>query len=172
MFMNDRMDAGDIIFQKEMPIDHDDSAGSLHDKLAEQGAALLIQTLRAFSGKRVTRTPQIESEATFAPKLSKSDGRIDWTKSAKEIYDKIRGFNPWPVCWCKISENKLRVFKVRVEQLSGRQGEALDISGDGPLIGAGKKSVRLLEVQPQGKEIMSGVAYLCGHGMQKGDMLK
>lgn len=177
MYMSRRMDAGDIILQKEILIDPEDTAGSLHDKLAEAGADLMSRTLKAVREGRVTLTPQVEAEATFAPKLSKEDGRIDWTKPAREIYNMVRGFNPWPSCWCIVQSGKekngtLKILKVRVDDVRGRAGEVIDASGEGPLIGTGEKAVRLLEVQPEGKKAMSGAAYLRGHGMKVGNVLK
>lgn len=179
IFMSERMDAGDIILQKEVAIGHEDTAGSLHDKLAQEGAVLLSRTVEAIHSGRVTRTQQVEAEATFAPKLKREDGRIDWTKPAGEIYNRVRGFNPWPVCWCAAPTNRvrgektarLRVLKVRVENDSAQPGEVIDVSGGGPLVGTGEKSVRLLEVQPEGRKVMNGVAYLRGHGLKIGDMI-
>lgn len=194
MFMSEGMDDGDIILQKEVAIGREDTAGSLYDRLAQEGAVLLSETVEAIRNGRAIRIPQIGTEATFAPKLNKEDGRIDWSRPAEEIYNKVRGFNPWPCCWCfapvkggqppshrsgvmagqggqeeKKKNGKLRVFRVRVEEAEGKFGEVVDMSGDGPLVGTGDKSVRLLEVQPEGKKVMSGDAYLRGHGLKVGD---
>ena len=197
MFMSEGMDDGDIILQKEVAIGREDTAGSLNYRLAQEGAILLSETVEAIRNGRAIRIPQIGTEATFASKLSKEDGRIDWTKPAEEIYNRVRGFSPWPCCWCiapvnrgqpaspgpalpeatpchgsqeeKKKNGKLRVFRVRVEEAEGKSGEVIDVSGDGPLVGTGDKSVRLLEVQPEGKKVMSGDAYLRGHGLKVGD---
>lgn len=182
VFMGERIDDGDIILQKEIAIDPDDTAGSLHDRLAKEGAAVLAEAVENIRMGRVTRTPQTEAEATFAPKLSKKDGRIDWTRPAEEIYNRVRGFNPWPVCWCLpkgITDRaiekggaRLRVLKVCIEDAEGGPGEVMDVSGDGPLVAAGDKAVRLLEVQPEGHKVMNSAAYLHGHAMQVGDIIQ
>jgi len=207
MFMNERMDAGDVILQKEVIIGPDDTAGSLHDKLAEEGAVVLSRTLDALREGRVTRTSQVESQATFAPKLSKEDGRIDWTEPAERIYNKVRGFNPWPCCFCEVPElsagrqpgigkrekdsadrralkiehrtgtgkravRRLRVLRVMIENATASAGEMIDVTGDGPLVGTGTGAVRLLEVQPEGRNVMNGADYLRGHDLKIGDVFR
>ncbi len=178
MFMSETMDAGDIIMQKEVAVDAHDTAGSLHDKLALEGAAIIVKTIEALRNNQVTRIRQNDSEVTFAPKLTKKDGKIDWTIPAEEIYNRVRGFNPWPMCWCNTLREEngslqiLRVLDVRVEDVQGDPGKVLNIEGEGPLIGTGRKSVRLLTVQPEGKRIMSGNSYVCGHNMKIGQVIE
>jgi methionyl-tRNA formyltransferase len=182
MFMNERMDAGDIILQRKIEIAPNDNAGTLHEKLAKESGLALVDALTTIAGNNPSRTPQVETEATYAPKLKKEDGRIEWTRPAEEIYNRIRAFNPWPTCFCHRKERPgaararanalvLRVLRSAVEQGNGRPGEVLDVEGEGPLVAAGKSAVRLLEVQPVGKKVMSGAAFICGHDLQKGDML-
>jgi len=177
MFMNERMDAGDIILQREVAIDDGDTAGTLHDRLAEEGATCLGQTVAALRKGRVERTPQDTAEVTFAPKLSRADGRIDWEMPAVDIHNRVRGFNPWPCCHCVApgphgAPGSLRVLRTRVEPRGGTPGSVLDTSGDGPLVGTGAEALRLLEVQPAGGKAMGGAAYLRGHDVGVGDELK
>ena len=192
MFMNEGMDEGDLIMQKDVNIDVVDTAGSLHDKLAKNGAAVLTEVVEKIRTGQVPRTPQVDAEATYAPKLSKDDGRINWTLPAEAIYNKVRAFNPWPVCWSSLptgmnerskrpqgsnsqekekAQARLRILAVRIENSEGAAGEVMDMSGDGPLIAAGDRSVRLLEVQSEGHKIMSAAAYVRGHALQVGDVL-
>ena len=180
MLMNEQMDAGDIILQASEPIRNDDTAGSVHERLAIIGADLLLRTLDLARSGRMTTTPQNHSEATFAPKLRKEDGRLDWTRPALELHNRIRGFNPRPGCFLERSSGaRLRVFGSRVEQPSipsaarGEEGAGivLETSGAGPLVSTGEKAIRLLEVQPEGRKIMSGSSYLCGHPMKIGEHL-
>jgi methionyl-tRNA formyltransferase len=186
MHMNERMDAGDIILQKEVPIDREDTAANLHDRLAEQGATALIEVVHAINAGHALRVPQNEADATYAPKLSKQDGRIAWTASAEQIYNRIRGFNPWPTCYCQVSkepgrhrpgtggktEFPLKVLKARIEEgRAGKPGEIVDVTGDGPLVRTGDGSIRLVEVQPEGRKVMSGQAFLNGHKMRSGEIL-
>jgi methionyl-tRNA formyltransferase len=170
LYMDERMDAGDIIFQCRSPILPSDTAGTLHDRLAEEGAALLLRTLAAVGSGTAPRVPQDESAATYAPKLHKRDGRIDWTLPAREIHNRIRGFNPWPCCFCKTGKRMLRVLWATMESTEGEAGEILDVS-DGPLVGTGAGSLRLTRVQPEGGKAMSAAAYLNGHPMTPGQRL-
>jgi methionyl-tRNA formyltransferase len=181
MYMNEQMDAGDIILQREMIIASDDTAGSLHDKLAEQGADVLIEAMKTIQDGTAIRIPQAESEATCAPKLSKKDGRIDWTKPAVEIYNRIRGFNPWPGSFCEVAGGSgdesrggllLKILKAAVEDGHGNPGEVLSIDGTGPLVATGEEALRLIEVQPEGRKAMSGSAFLHGHGLKKGALVR
>ena len=173
MYMNERMDAGDIICQNEVAIAADDTGGSLHDTLALEAASLLKQTIENIRLGQATRRCQIESEVTLAPKLSKSDGRIDWTSPSDKIYNRIRAFNPWPCGYCEVPKGSgvlLRVLKARVENAAGATGQVLDVAGDGPLVACGRGGVRLIQVQPAGRKVMSGSDYLRGYGIKVGDM--
>jgi methionyl-tRNA formyltransferase len=165
MFVNARMDAGDIIDQLAEPIRPEDTAGSLHDRLAQRGADLLARTIEALRQGSIRRQPQNEAKATFAPRIKKADGRMDWRLPATLIHNRVRGFNPWPGCFCKLPPvGVVRVLKARVE--TGRSeavGAVLEVTGDGPLIQTGQDALRLLEVQPEGRKIMSGAAFLRGH---------
>ena len=170
--MAKRMDAGDIILQERVNIEPEDTGGALHDKLAAVGAALLAKAVDAIAQGRAARMPQAESDATYAPKLTKEDGRMDWTKPATELHNRVRAFNPWPCCHCAIpGRGALRVLKTAVEAAVGQPGEVLDVTGAGPVIAAGSGSLRLLEVQPEGGKIMTGSAYQNGHALGKGDHL-
>jgi len=165
MFVNTRMDAGDIIDQLAEPIRPEDTAGSLHDRLAQCGADLLARTIETLRQGSIRRQPQDEAKATFAPRIKKADGRIDWRLPAALIHNRVRGFNPWPGCFCELAPaGVVRVLKTRVE--TGRSevvGTVLDAAGEGPLIQAGQDALRLLELQPEGRKIMSGAAFLRGH---------
>ena len=175
MAMNARMDAGDILEQRPVTIGAEETAGELHERLATVAADLLDDMLETICKGRVRARPQDEAEAMYAPKLCKDDGRIDWCLHANVIHNRVRGFNPWPVCWCRMEPGPdagvLRVLKARVEDRDSWPGELIDVDGDGPLIAAGEGSLRLCEVQPSGKRAMSGQEYLAGHGMAKGTRL-
>lgn len=165
MYVNERMDAGDIVDQRVEPIFPDDTAGILHDRLARCGAELLATTLEALRQGTIRRRQQNEAEATLAPRLKKADGRIDWHQPAAVIDNRVRGFNPWPGCFCELAPaGVVRVLKSRVENSHGaKPGAVLEAFGDGPLIQTGQGALRLLEVQPEGRKIMSGAAFLRGH---------
>lgn len=166
MYVNERMDAGDMILKREVVIDPLDTGGSLHDKLARVGADLLGETIALIRNGPVSRSPQDESAATMAPKLKKSDGRIDWYLPASTIHNHVRAFNPWPGSSCTLpgeAKNTIKVLATRVEPGQGIPGTLIEASGDGPLIQTSDQAIRLLEVQPEGRKPMTGAAFLRGH---------
>ncbi len=177
MFMNEGMDTGDIIDGATAEIRADDTAATLGERLAPLAAELLARTLDRARCGSLDGTPQVESEATFAPKLAKLDGRLDWIKPATELHNRVRGFNPRPGCFFERAGGAtVRVFKTRVETIESSgaaisPGVVLETSGPGPLIITGNGGLRLLEVQPEGRRIMSGSAFICGHGIRTGEQL-
>lgn len=175
MVMDEGMDTGDILAQRAVSIGDAETAGMLHDRLATVGADLLCAVVQDLAAGRVQRIPQNDACATYAPKLRKQDGKIDWTQSAEAIYNRIRGFNPWPCCFCVVPgdpPHRLRVLAARLEQGDGTPGEVLDVKGEGPLVACGDGAIRLVEVQPEGKRAMGGESYLCGHALQRGEQLR
>jgi methionyl-tRNA formyltransferase len=172
MYLNEQMDAGDMILKRELPIDDSDTGGSYHDKLARVGAEVLRDTVELIRKGLVHRQVQNEAEATFAPKLKKSDGRIDWTLPAETIQSRIRGFNPWPGSFCVIPADGgkiVKVLAVRVAAGTGVPGTVIALGGEGPLIQAGNnRAIQLIEVQPEGRKPMSGAAFLCGNHLEVG----
>jgi len=176
MMMNDRMDDGDILLQEEVGIAPDETAGELHERLAMIGAELVLRTLDGMQAGTLSQRPQDRSLATFAPKLRKDDGRIDWTRPCAEIHNRIRAFNPWPGSFCTAGEAppagyRLNVLRCRPEQAAGAPGVVLECGADGPLVAAGSGSLRLLAVQPEGRQAMDGADYLRGYRLQAGDRL-
>ncbi len=167
MYMSEGMDEGDILKQKRVAIDPQDTGGTLHDKLASRGAELLGETIEDIRNGIARRIPQRAAEATIAPKLSKADGRIDWTMSAARICDRVRGFNPWPCCYCGepgAVSGMLKVLRAGAEPGAGGQpGDILAWENAGPLVAADGGAVRLLEIQPGGGKAMSGSEYVRGH---------
>ncbi len=139
MFLNEKMDEGDIILQRAEPIRPDDTSATLHDRLARLGAALLAETIAL---DPMPRQPQDHTRATYARKLTKEDGRIDWTKPPAEIERMIRAFNPWPGAFTEDAGKLVKIW--RAELTPGGQ-------------------LRLLEVQPAGGKRMSLDAYLRGN---------
>lgn len=173
MFINEKMDAGDIIAQEEELISPDDTSVSLGRRLADKGAKLLMETIEMIRRGNVPGTKQNEAFATYAPLLKKTDGVIDWNKPAKELSNRIRGFQPWPCCYFTLKDKSIvRVLRARVESDgSALPGIVFETRGEGPLIQTGAGSLRLLEVQPEGRRPMNGNAFMCGNKMSKGDSL-
>lgn len=172
LYVSEEMDAGDIILQREVPIGPDDTSATLEPVLATAGAELLMEAIEQIRNGTVQRRPQNEADATEVRKLTKEDGRLNWNLSADVLRNRIRGFTPWPGCFCEMPDGqRLKIVRVSVEVCKGAPGEILDVSGAGPLVAAGEGSLRLLEVQPSGKCVMDGASYLRGYSLTPGVLL-
>lgn len=167
LYVTPRMDAGDIILCERAPILSDDTAGTLEPRLADLGADLLLRAIDRIETPPAPRTPQDESAVVLAPKLKKSDGRIDWTQSAAAIRNRIRGFNPWPGCFTTVPRPggepvTLKVHAAEIEAGAGAPGQVLDAGPRGLTVAAGRDTLRLTLIQPEGKPPMTDTAYCCG----------
>lgn len=176
MQINEAMDEGDILLQDALPIGPDETAGELHDRLAHAGAALLVRTLEGVRDQSIVPQSQDHERATYAPKLSKKDGRIDWSLSAAVLRNRIRAFNPWPACFCDLPEPpgaRLRVLAAQVVAgvPSADPGAVLEPAEEGPVVQCADGALCLTLVQPQGGRQMSGSAYLRGHPLPTGTRL-
>jgi methionyl-tRNA formyltransferase len=185
MFMDEGMDTGDMILKADVPLGRETTAGELHDKLAVTGAHLLIETVKLAREGKAPRFIQDEALATYAPKLKKVDGQIDWRLAATTIHDQIRGLNPWPCGYCatpdaqrepppgrqRLISKTLRVLRSEVVKGAGVPGTIIRLEHAGPVVACGEKALLLTEVQPAGKTRMQGTAYLCGHDLCVGDVL-
>lgn len=174
MQMDEGMDTGDILAQRPVPIGEQDTAGDVHDRLAEAGAALLPEVLADIQAGRAVRQPQNHAYATAAPKLTKADGRMDWMQPARFLFNRVRGFNPWPGCFCHYecggAVHTMRVLETRAESGSGAvaPGTVIGTDGGGPLVACGEGALRLWRVQPEGGRVMEGAAFLCGRPLRTG----
>lgn len=175
LYVSRKMDAGDIILQREVPISPEDNARTLEPVLAKVGAELLMEAVGRIRSGTVQAQPQDDERAVEVRKLTKEDGRLDWTEAAETLHNRIRAFVVWPGCFCEVPTRsgmqRLKVLRVRVEGGEGAPGAVLDVSQEGPLIAAGQGALRLLEVQPAGKKAMDGAAYLRGYALEAGARL-
>ena len=165
-----KMDAGDILAQEKFPISPDDDFGSLEPKLSAKGAELLVRVLDKFRAGQTQGIPQDEAQVTFARKLAKEDGLVDWSLPAEAIRNQLRGFAPWPGAYTLLPGGiLLKIHGASVEAgASARPGTVLDTAGAGPLVATGSGALRLTQVQPAGKKSMLGAAFLCGHKLAVG----
>jgi len=169
IYLAKKMDAGDILCQVSHPIEPNDTSASLHDKLAQVGATLLLEAIDDIRHDRVCRTVQDETKAVEVRKLTKEDGKIDWSLPADTIRNRIRAFDPWPGSYCSLPSGEvLKVWKASVEAGSGKPGELLD---DAMLVACGEGGLRLTEVQPAGKSRMPTASFLNGHPLDPGQQL-
>jgi methionyl-tRNA formyltransferase len=164
------LDTGDILLQKEMPIGTNDTAETLAPALAAVGADLLVETLRALQAGKIEARRQDNAQASLAPILKKEDGRIDFRLSAREIRDRLRGFQPWPGVFTSFRGKNLHVWSAALSQRSLAPGELL-AEGDRLFIGCGEGALEILEVQLEGKKRMSTRDFVHGYRPQAGDKL-
>jgi methionyl-tRNA formyltransferase len=162
MYVAEGLDTGDILLRRKIDISPTDTGGSLHNRLAQIAPNALFDALRMLAKGIAPRIPQDNTLATYAPKLTRDDGRIDWSKSAEVIERKIRAFNPWPGAFMKLDRRNLKIFSASIADLSGEPGEILRSEKE-LVIAAGNGAVSLGEVQLEGKRQMRAAEFLRGH---------
>jgi methionyl-tRNA formyltransferase len=165
MYMAPEMDAGDVIAVKETPIGEDETSGELFGRLAALGAELLLETVRDIGNGTAVRTAQDHAAATYAPPIQKTLCPIDWTKTAQEIKNQVRGLNPWPVATASIGGEPLKIHRVKVLEntAAAPAGAVLSADGDGIVVACGQGAVSILELQAAGGRRMQAGDYLRGH---------
>ncbi|MDQ7783597.1 MAG: methionyl-tRNA formyltransferase [Desulfomonilaceae bacterium] len=171
MVMDEGMDTGDILLKKEVPIAPDDTAGTLHDKLLEPGADLVVKTLKMMAGGNVRPEPQDESAATYSRLLTKDDGRIDWNHDADFLHRLVRAMNPWPGAFFSLAGVNVKVWEAAVEEGESGPGHVMGIKGDGVSVGTGTGQLRLCRVQAPGKKPVFAAEYARGRRLKVGDIL-
>ena len=171
MRIDSGLDTGDILLQKELSIAPEDTAETLAPRLASAGADLVISTLRGLQSGELQPLPQDDAQATLAPVLKKEDGRIDFHRSAVEIYNRLRGFQPWPGAFTTF---RGKIVQVRAANLSagGNGPGSLAVQGDHLFAGCGNSTaLELLELQPEGKKRMPARDFVHGYHPATGDKL-
>jgi len=161
------MDAGDIIDVEKTPIGENDTAGEILDRLAVLGADLLSRVLsRAKCGDKCCGTPQCCEDVTFAPMLDKTMCPIDWTKTACQVHNHVRGLHPWPVATMELQGKKFKVHATRVVEGSGKPGEILGLTKTGLRIACGEGAVEVIQLQAEGGKRMAAPDYFRGHPLE------
>jgi methionyl-tRNA formyltransferase len=167
MYMDEGLDTGDILLKRTINILPSDTGGALHDRLAGVAPETLLESLDLLAEGKAPRTAQDNSLATFAPKLKREDGNIDWSDTADAIDRKIRAFNPWPGAFMTIEANgmrSLKIFSATVVALRGTPGKILHSEKE-LVVAAGKDALSLGDVQLEGKRRMTALEFLRGHRM-------
>lgn len=162
MYMDEGLDTGDILLQQTIDILPADTGGSLHNRLAEVAPEALFQSLELVAEGSARRIPQDSALATYAPKLKREDGKIDWSEPAEVIERKIRAFDPWPGAFMKFGGRNLKIFTAATVPLRGTPEEILRSEKE-LVIAAGKGALSLGEVQLEGKRRITAVEFLHGH---------
>ena len=173
------LDTGDILMQREIPIAPEDTAETLGPKLASIGADLMVETLRGLDTGQVRPTPQDHSQATLAPILKKEDGRMDFTRSADDLFNRLRGFQPWPGAFTTFKGKTLQVHHAQPLQHAVKltPGE-IAVEGTRLFVGCGKNkaqdadtALELIEIQLEGKRRMTAQEFINGYRPKSGDHL-
>jgi len=167
------LDTGDILLQKEIPILADDTAETLAPRLADLGAALMIETLYGLQAGTLTGRSQDHSKATLAPVLKKEDGLIDFQRTAVEIWNRLRGFQPWPGAYTRFRGKQLQIHAAKpLPSLSTSTPGELVAENDSFIVGCGNKSaLEVTELQLEGKKRMSARDFLHGYRLTPGERL-
>ncbi len=170
MKMDAELDTGDILLQREVGISSDETAPELMESLSLVGAALMSETLATFS--TIEARPQEHQNATYAPILSRVEGRIDWNLSANDIVNRVRGFQPFPSSYSFLDGIKVTIWKAAIgEPVDANPGTVVEIERGAFAIACGSSSsVRVLEIQPEGKRRRSAADFVNGMRLQIGDV--
>ena len=172
MFMDVGLDTGDMLLKKSVAIDLHDTFETVHDKLGECGAELLLRTLALLEAGEITPEKQDDALATYAQKIEKEDCLLDFSRTAKEVHDRIRGLSPIPLSFTHTSDGRLlKILSSEPVEGSGRPGEVISLSGGRITVACGEGAVALLSVLPEGKKKMSAADFINGRRISVGDIL-
>ena len=172
MFMAEGLDTGDMLLRKSVAIDLHDTFETVHDKLGECGAELLLRTLALLETGEITPEKQDDALATYAAKIEKEDCLLDFSRTAKEVHDRIRGLSPIPLSFTHTPDGRLlKIVASEPVEGSGRPGEVISLSGGRITVACGEGAIALLSVLPEGKKKMSSADFINGRRISVGDIL-
>lgn len=166
MFMSEGLDTGDMLLKSKTEIDKNETAGDLHDRLSRMGADLITETLAKLEAGELTPEKQDDEDSCYASMLDKSLCPVDWSKTAQQVHNKVRGLNPWPIAVSSVNGKKVKIYKTRVLDKHGIAGDVIDTK---PLtVACGDGAVEILELQPEGKKRMTSDDFVRGYRIEKG----
>ena len=168
MRMDEGLDTGDILLARNLPIFPDETAGDLHDRLAGLAPGALLESLEQIESGSAVRTPQDSALATYAPKLEKQDGRLDWREPARLLARKVRAMNPWPGAFAKFAGGVLKIHSAQESGECGIPGTVVAAGPDGIVVAAGEGSLVLREVQLEGRKRLPAADFLRGFPLSAG----
>ncbi|GAA0105600.1 methionyl-tRNA formyltransferase [Paraclostridium sordellii] len=173
MYMDVGLDTGDMILKSEIPLDDEITAGELHDKMMVQGAEVLKDTIDLISKGEAPREKQNDEETCYSPIMDKSLGNIDWSKSATDIHNLIRGVNPWPSAYTTYDKQTMKIWKTKVLDKSSEKtpGTILNVDKNGVEVSTGDKVLQISEIQMSGKKRMIVSEYIKGNDISTGIVL-
>ena len=167
------MDAGDMIAKDATSITDEDNVGTMFDKLAILGRDLLLRSLPDYIAGNITPEPQDSSQATFSPNITPEEERIDWHRPARDVFNHIRGLNPWPVAHTLLDGKRFKIYEASIAQGQGKPGEIIEKGKKSLVVATSDGAIALKTVQPAGKPRMSIVDFLNGVGrkLEVGDVI-
>lgn len=170
-FLEKTVDTGDTILMRRLGIGEDETAGELHDRLAELGAEVVVETVQHLEAGTVDTREQDESRASLAPKIFKDDAEIRWDRTAKQVHDQVRGLSPYPAAWTMHGDTLLKVYRTRIAGGAGEPGEVIEAADDYLKVACEHGAVEVLEIQREGRAKMSAAEFLNGYTFHPGDRL-
>ena len=175
MKMDVGLDTGDILTQAPTPINPDDNSETLHDRLARMGAVLLVRTIPDYVAGKLNPRPQPAEGATYAPKIKKQDGHLDWNLPALTLWNRVRGLMPWPGAFSHLpgqpQPHLLKIWQAEVVDRSGPPGEVLQADKAGVVVACGHDALRILILQREGGRRLPAQDFLAGHPLRPGQRL-
>ena len=175
MKMDAGLDTGDILVQAKTPIHPEDNSETLHDRLARLGAELLVKTIPEYVAGRIPSQAQPAEGVSYASKIKKQDGHIDWTQPARVIWNRVRGLMPWPGAFSYLpgqhQPHLLKIWHAEVVERSGSAGEILQADKANIVVGCGSEALRILILQREGGRRLSAQEFLAGHPLLPGQKL-
>lgn len=166
MYMDAGLDTGDMILKAKTVITPEMTTAQLHDALMMQGADLLIETIQSIENGTVSREKQDDSLSCYAKMLNNDNCRIDWTKSAQEIHDLVRGLNSWPIAYTTLNDKKFKIWQTKIvdaDTTGKTPGQIIDLTKKGIIVATGNGAIELLQIQPPNKAKMPASSYINGH---------
>lgn len=170
-FLEETVDTGDTVLMRRLGIGPDETAGELHDRLAELGAEVVVETVQHIEAGTVDTREQDESRASRAPKIFKEDAEIRWDRDAEEVHNHVRGLSPYPAAWTMHGDTMLKIYRTCVAKGMGEPGEVIEAEGECLKVACGEGAVEVLELQREGRARMSAEEFLRGYTFQPGDRL-
>ena len=171
MYMEKGLDTGDMLIKGELPIGETTTAGEYHDALAVLGGKVLLETIDALKEGSITPEKQDDSLSTYAHQLSKAEGEINWNNTNEEIYNKVRGLNPWPKAYSFLGKKRFVVDFVYKSDKCGNPGEVIEADENGIVVACKEGSVIIKDIKIEGKKMMPVADFLRGHKIEKGTLL-
>jgi methionyl-tRNA formyltransferase len=171
MFMDAGLDTGDMLIKRALSIGPDETAGELHDRLAQLGQDVMIETLQKLCAGTLKRVAQDGALSSYAPMLKKEDGLIDWTRPCQAIHNQVRGLNPWPGAYTYLDGKLMKLQSTKPIDVNGLPGTVLRSDPRGVLVACGTGSLLLGELQLEGRKWLKAEDFLRGHPLFPGTVL-